>query len=517
MIWTVLKIVVFLAAVAGLTLGAEALMSQDAGLRIAFANTEFTLGPIQMALAALLLLGGLWLLLKLAGLAVATLRFINGDDTAISRYFERSRHQRGLEALTDGFLELASGDGDKALAKARRAERLMDNEVLTNLLVAQSAQSKGDTLLAQEYYKRLLEEDRSRFVGVRGLMHQQIDAGHPEKARKLAETALSLRPRHGETQDTLMSLQNQAGDWSGARHTLLETSRSGRLPRPVYKRRDAVLTLQQAEAEAALGHDTLSQDLALEANKESPELIPAAVMAAGALIARGKKGAAARVIKRAWKAQPHTDLARAFAAIAPDEAPAARVRRFESLLSLVEGPEARQTRAELLIAAEDFPAARRAIGDLHETAPTQRVMTIMAAIERGEGSSDQIVRAWLARALTAARGPQWVCEKCHHEHANWQALCANCNGFDTLSWTAVPATAASTSTGTEMLPLIVGALPSPDEDAAADKETDEALEGSMARAAGSEAEVVDSDSDAPEAPSPGVTESDEAATKARAN
>tara|TARA_R110002074_G_scaffold36799_4_gene100173 strand:+ start:731 stop:2341 length:1611 start_codon:yes stop_codon:yes gene_type:complete len=459
MIWTVLKIVLFLAAVAGLTLGVDLLMGQDAGLRIAFANTEFTLGPIQMALAALLLLGGLWLLLKLSGLLVASLRFINGDDTAISRYFERSRKRKGLEALTEGFLALAADDGDKALTKARKAEKLLENRTLTNLLMAQSAQSKGNTQLAEQYYRHLLEEDRSRFVGVHGLLRQQIDAGHRDKARKLAEKALSMRPDHSGTQDTLLSLQNQTGDWGGARRTLLETSRSGRMPRDVFRRRDAVLTLQQSEAE---GTDlAMAQDLAIEANKLSPELVPAAVRAAKALTERGKKGTASKVIKRAWKAQPHPELAAAFAAIIPDEAPAQRVRRFEGLLSLVDCDEARQTRAELLIAAEDFPAARRAIGDLHETAPTQRVMTIMAAIERGEGSSDQVVRGWLARALTAPRGPQWICEKCHHAHAGWQVLCDNCGAFDTLSWKSAPESTGPSATGTEMLPLIVGALPAP--------------------------------------------------------
>jgi len=262
MIWTVLKIALFVAAVIGLTLGVEALMDQEAGMRIAFANTEFTLGPIQAALAVILLLAVLWLLMKLSGLAIATLRFINGDDTAISQYFARSREKRGIEALTDGFLALAGGEGDLALTKARKAEKLLHSETLTNLLMAQSAQAKGNTQLAEEYYKRLLEEDRGRFVGVRGLLHQQIDAGNPAKARKLAETALTLRPGHADTQDTLMSLQNQAGDWSGARQTLLETSRSGRLPRAVYQRRDAVLTLQQAEAETQ--NVTLAQDLRLK-------------------------------------------------------------------------------------------------------------------------------------------------------------------------------------------------------------------------------------------------------------
>ena len=461
MFWIILKIAVFLGLVAALTLGADALLETPAGLRIALGNIEFTLGPVQAALAALALLAGLWLLLKLAGLTVALLRFINGDETAISRYFANARKRRGLEALTEGFLALAGGEGERALTKARKAEKLLENRTLTNLLMAQSALAKGDSALAQDYYKRLLEDDRARFIGVQGLMRQQIEAGDVTRARKLAEKALALQPAHGTTQDTLLQLQTRSGDWQGARRTLSEIKRAGRLPKDVYFRRDAVLALQLAAAFEAEGQLALAQDLAIEANGSSPELVPAAAMAARAQIARGKGSAAAKLIKRAWKAQPHPELARAFAEIEPDEPAGERVRRFEKLLSLTEDDETRLTRAELLIAAEDFPGARRALGDLPQAVPSQRAMTIMAAIERGEGSDDAVVRGWLARALTAPRGPQWVCEKCQHIHASWQALCENCEGFDTLVWRSPPDSSGPSATGTEMLPLIVGTLSGP--------------------------------------------------------
>ncbi len=457
MLWTVLKIVLFLAVVAGLALGAEWLMDSGHGIRIAVADIEFNLGPVQAALAALALLAVLWLLLKLAGFLVALVRFINGDDTAISRYFENSRKRRGLEALTEGFVALASGEGDRAVAKGRKAEKLLENRTLSNLLIAQGAQAKGNTPLAEEYYRRLLEEDRTRFIGAQGLLGKMLDAGNDEKARKLAEKALTLKPDHAPTQDVLLRLQNKAGDWQGARRTLAETKRTGRMPSDVYRRRDAVLALQQAQALEAEGKTEAARDMALEAHSASPGLVPAAVMAARAQIARGSARAAARVVKKAWKLQPHPELAQVFAEIEPGESPAARVKRFEKLLTLVEHDEAKLTRAELLIAAEDFPAARRAIGNLHETAPSQRVMTIMAAIERGEGSDDSIVRGWLARALTAPRGPRWVCDKCQHIHAHWVAICENCEAFDTLSWRAPPDSSGPSASGTEMLPLIVGA------------------------------------------------------------
>ena len=81
----------------------------------------------------------------------------------------------------------------------------------------------------------------------------------------------------------------------------------------------------------------------------------------------------------------------------------------------------------------------------------------MAAIERGEGADEAVVRGWLARALTAPRGPQWCCDKCQAIHAQWAPVCDNCGGFDTLSWREPTVTTGPSATGTELLPLLVGA------------------------------------------------------------
>jgi HemY protein len=118
--------------------------------------------------------------------------------------------------------------------------------------------------------------------------------------------------------------------------------------------------------------------------------------------------------------------------------------------------------AELHIAAENFPEARRALGDLVETDPTTRSVTIMAAIERGEGASDAIVRGWLTKAVTAPRGPQWVCDSCSSIHAVWEPICSNCDAFDTLTWRKPTEGDVAMPASTEMLPLLVG---QPDADA----------------------------------------------------
>ncbi len=474
MIWSLIKVFLFVALIAVLAYGAGLLIDTDGGVRIAFGSMEYTLTPLAAVVAMLLLMLALWVVLKLLGLIVATVRFLNGDETAISRYFDRNRERKGYQALSDGIMALASGEGRIAMARAKKADKFLDRPDLTTLLIAQAAEMEGDTDKASEAYKALLTEDRTRFVGIRGLMRQRIVEGDTATALKLAEKAFALKPKHRELQDTLLQLQADQRDWKGARTTLGAKLKSGALPRDVFRRRDAILALQEARTVADGDAGIEAQEAAIEANRLSPDLIPAATMAARTYIERRDFKTATRVLKKAWTVRPHPDLAAAFAEIAPNETVQARLKRFKTLTAInPDDPETRMLDAELHLGAEDFPAARRALGDLASTMPTARTLAIMAAVERGEGADDAVVRGWLARALTAPRGPQWCCDKCQAIHSQWVPICENCGGFDTLSWREPQEGTGPSATGTELLPLIVGLpAPSPDTDSAPPAATD---------------------------------------------
>ena len=457
MLWSLIKVLLFIAAIAGLTYGADLLLQSPEGVRIVVAGWEFSLGPLQAAIVLLLLVALLWLMMKLTGLLVATLRFLNGDETAISRYFDRNRERKGYQALSEGLMALASGEGRLALIRAQRAEKFLESPDLTTLLVAQAAEAAGDTKRATAAYRTLVSKEATRFVGVRGLLRQKLAEGDTDTALALAEKAFALKPKHAETQDILLKLQSEKADWKGARTTLGAKLKAGSLPKDVYRRRDAVLALQEARGVMDETASTEAREAAIEANKRSPDLIPAAVMAGRGLIEKGDKKAAARILKKAWSVLPHPEIAAAFAEIEPEETPVQRLKRFTALTS--QQGDSDQTKlllAELNIAAEDYPAARRALGDLPTARPTQRALAIMAAVERGEGSDEAVVRGWLSRALTAPRGPQWCCDKCQAIHATWQPICENCGGFDTLSWRDPVETSGQSATGAELLPLLVG-------------------------------------------------------------
>jgi HemY protein len=108
------------------------------------AGREFALTPIVAIVLALVLLLSVWLLFKAVGLIVATLRFLNGDETAISRYFNRRAERKGFEALAEGMMALAAGEGRLAIRKAERAEKFLKRPELTKLVLAQGAEMAGD-------------------------------------------------------------------------------------------------------------------------------------------------------------------------------------------------------------------------------------------------------------------------------------------------------------------------------------------------------------------------------------
>jgi len=445
-----------------ISFGAGRLMEAQGGVMIQYAGLELSFGALQAALLVLGLLVSFWLVLKLLGLVVALLRFINGDETALSRYFDRNRERRGFEALSDGLMALASGDGRDAMAKARKADRLLNRPDLTNLIMAQAAVANGDRQTAKATYKKLLKDPKTRFVGTYGLLQQHLQDGDTEVALKLAEHAFALKPRHGETQDVLLKLQAGQEDWRGVRTTLTAKLKHGSLPKDVHKRRDAVFALSQSRDLRAEGKLEEAQIYAVEANRLAPGLVHAALLSAEGHREQNNVKQASRILRAAWQLAPHPDLAAGFAALAPDEASVARLKRFGQFTKGTEShPETKMLMAELYVAMADFDAARQALGDLAKTDPTMRALTILAAIERGDGADDQSVRRLLTQAISAQRDPQWICDNCGHVHHDWEPVCLNCEAIDSIAWKRPP---MSEAVSPDMLPLIVGHMARSDED-----------------------------------------------------
>jgi HemY protein len=439
MLLYLIKIFGFFIIVAAIAIGVGELFQSSGFIRLSMFDFEFTMSPLIVLLVFTVIFFVFWILLKLFGLINAIFSFVSGDETAVSRFFYKNRERKGFEALADGMVALASGESKLAVTKAARAEKYLKRPELTNLITAQAAEALNDKPKAYEFYKKLLKDDRTRFVGVIGIMKQKLSEGDTDLALKLAERAFSLKPKHEKTQDFLLNLQAKKEDWSGARRTLSAKLKYGTLPRDVHRRRDAVLALSEAKSILAEGKNIEAREAAIEANRLSPDLIPAATMAARSYMEGGKVKNALRVLKKAWEVRPHPDLATVFLEVTEKEDHTYRIKSFKALSRVqANHNETKLFLAELYVSSEDFDAARLIISDIVQTVPTARLFTIRAAISKGEGEDDEFVRGLLNEALKASRGSQWVCENCSQVHVHWASVCANCSSLDTLSWQEMP-------------------------------------------------------------------------------
>jgi len=455
-IWSFIKIAIFIALAAAVAFGANYVIETGGEVTIAFGGRELPLSPFMFVTLIVVGFVAMLIVLKLVGLLIAVLKFVNGDETAISRYFDRNRERKGYEALKESITALAGGDGRTAMAKATRAEKLLSDPAMTRLVVAQAAEMSGQGEKAEAGFKALLADDKTRFVGVQGLMRQQLEAGKKDTALKLAEKAFQLNPTHVPTLETLFQLQTDQRDWAGARKTLQARIKARALPKDVGKRREAVLSVADARVAAAEDRPDDAREAAIRAIRLVPGLVPGATLAGSLLGSAGDMRKAGNAIQKAWSINPHPDLAAAFAGLVADETPDARLTRFRTLLKQnPEHPETKMLAAELYLSAEDFPAARKAIGNLAETDPTARAFAIMAAIERGSGADEAVVSGWLARAVSAPRDAAWICDKCRHIHGDWEPVCENCHSFDTLQWDRVPVTEDRRAIAAATLPLVV--------------------------------------------------------------
>jgi HemY protein len=401
---------------------------------------------------------------------VGLLRRVLGGPRAFLRARRERRRRDGYRALTQGMVAVAAGDADEAQRYARKADVLLAEPPLTLLLSAQAAQLKGDEDAARKYFAAMLNRPETEFLGLRGLLTQALRRGEENSALRLAERAHTMRPKTPWVLTNLLELQVRAGEWQRAQTTLSELVKAKLVPPATGRQHQAALLL--AQSRAAADNETALR-LAGEAQELVPGFVPGAVRRARLLQGAGQGHKAAKAIETAWRREPHPHLAAAYGALFADEAPLARVKRFERLAALKpDHIESHLALAEAALAAQLWGEARRQLaaagGDdaATGTPPAARICRLMAALEEAEHGDGAAARLWLARASEAPPDPLFVCAKCGAEYRDWQPLCARCRAFDSLAWQvparAVPALApypGGAADGSHAVALIAAPTP----------------------------------------------------------
>jgi HemY protein len=420
------RLVVFLLGVAAAAMGLHWLADRPGVLTVDWQGYQIETSVFQ----ALVLLV---LTIALGVVCWNVARHLWKSPATVGQLITRRRERRGLDAISEGMIAIGSGDRRLATQAALLARKSLPNEPLTHLLRAQTAQLQGDGATSRRIYEAMLASPDTEQLGLRGLFMEAQREGEAEPARQFAERALKANPALGWPVDALFELQCRAQDWDGALETLATGRRHNHIDRKVADRRRAVLLAGKAQAvEHTNSDDALGY--AMDAHKLAPDLIPAAAIAGRVLAGKGQTAQAAKVLQKAWKLNPHPDLAAAYAYARVGDSPSDRVERVRQMAKLdPNADEGAIALAVTAIEARDFKVAREALEPLLESSRlTQRVATLMARVEDSETGDNGRVREWLARAVNAPRDPAWTADGVVSE--TWAPVSPVTGQIDAFQW-----------------------------------------------------------------------------------
>jgi HemY protein len=341
------------------------------------------------------------------------------------------RHARGRHAITQGLLAIGHGDSTAARAHAEVARRHAAQDPLALLLHAQSAQLDGDRDGAQRAFRAMAEREDTRLLGLRGLFIEAQRADDPVAAVMIAEEALKVSPSSSWASHAVLGFCCAKGDWAGALSILDNNQSSGLIDKATYRRQRGVLLTARALELANVDRD-LSRESAMEAVKLAPTLVPAAVLASKYESEAHQVRRSMRIVETAWLAQPHPDLADAYAHVKLGDSARQRLVRVETLAAKAPGHiEGALAIARAGIDASEFTRAREALAPFIAT-PTQRVALLMAEVERTEHGDSGRARAWTLRAVRALHDPAWTADG--YVSDRWRPVSPVTGRLDAFQW-----------------------------------------------------------------------------------
>jgi HemY protein len=366
-----------------------------------------------------------------AMLAWSILRGLWRTPERVRRARRERRHARGRHAITRGLLAVGHGDSSAARAHADVARRHAANDPLALLLHAQSAQLDGDREGAQRAFRAMAERKDTRLLGLRGLFIEAQRADDSHAATAIAEEALKLSPGSTWASQAVLGFRCAKGDWTGALAILDNNLASGLVDKAAWRRQRGVLLTARALELETLDRD-LSREIIMEAVKLAPTLVPAAVLASKYQSEAHQIRRSMRLVEAAWLAQPHPDLADAYAHVKLGDSARQRLVRIETLAEKAPGHiESALAVARAAIDASEFSRAREVLAP-YIANPTQRVAMLMAEIERGEHGDSGRARGWMLRAVRARHDPVWTADG--YVSDRWRPVSPVTGKLDAFQW-----------------------------------------------------------------------------------
>lgn len=421
MIRVTLYISLLLIAIAGFAWmadhpGAVTIAFEGLELNTSFAALIFAIA-LMMLFASLMLYGWIWL---------------KTDAPIFGKNRIYKRQRQGFDYLNQSMLALAAGDTSRARRLINNAAVLLPPQPMVQLIAAEAATRDGDHTAATKHFRALEQDDKARFLGLRGLIGEAKRSGRAAEALRLAKDALKENKKSSWAIDTIFQLEIAAGDWSAANITLTNARKLNLFDAETTKNHRSALVYAQAIEQALAGDENAARKSYALSLKDRPGFVAAADRLARLEHNAGKKTKAAKILATAYGHNPHraliTTLLNLNAAVTDQQ-------WLTKVTKLVSGQSDHATSllalAEAELACDNLKASHKHLDVLVKESPSRAAWSLMAHLIDAEDGDSQHARD---KSHSAPMDPSWECDSCGQNLTAWLVICPSCGGFDCISW-----------------------------------------------------------------------------------
>jgi len=362
--------------------------------------------------------------LVILGIAAIALMYSSFDNllrvlrTSVKSIFKTPTEktlQKGIDAVTDGYIALAQGDARTATAQSKKAGKLLEEAPITHLLAAQAAQMRQDPATAKQHYQELLLDDRTQQLGLKGLLRQSLQKQEYDSALAIVEEAHQRNPKSKWALVNKFHLLAREGRHDQAHEILTKAYKADGFDRDDYKMHQAALFYAASQSDVENRENLLKA-----AVNAAPWFAPTA--AAYALeICHSQLRKAKGVLQKAWNASPHPLLIEA--ALQLQLETKKRMHLFEKFADAY--PDHYLSELGLGKAAIKGNFVGLARTHLEKSFSNKALHSTYDILQKLNEAAPK---------KTFVSEPMWVCEETGHRTADWAPQNPLAFGFDTYRW-----------------------------------------------------------------------------------
>ncbi len=353
---------------------------------------------------------------------------VKKDESGLSLDSETLRDLlRTITATTEGDMLQAR----KSLESLRKK---IGQHVLADILELKILKGEKNFEAVEQLSEKLMNNKEVALVGLKALIETKEKDKHFTQALAIANKAFETRQDLYWIVENTFYLRVQACDWLGAVE-VLEAAKSKDLILPEkYRCYKSIVLYEMAVKEK---NTYIKKKHLIAANEMCPDFTVAAVKLAELYDKEGQKHKAEKILKKAWRENPNTEIADAYMKLYSQDTPQESISRIESLALLnTKLPSLNNyILADLNMKSGFYDKARSELELFLIANPlTKTTAKLIARFEKQAKKNKMGYDNWKKRAQDAADECLWVCSKCGATFPHWHASCKECGTFNSLKW-----------------------------------------------------------------------------------